>query len=72
MKLCLKALIKQVTKLHRAYLEVCHYAEGFTLRRICPLGRQEKLAVKCLWFVISNRNPSAGKTLSSSSFKLVV
>jgi hypothetical protein len=31
----------------RAGLEVCHYAEEFTLRRIRSLDRREKLAFEC-------------------------
>jgi hypothetical protein len=43
----LVALVKRVTELYQAGLRACHYAKEFTPRRICPLGRREKLAYEC-------------------------
>jgi hypothetical protein len=60
----LKALVKWVTELRQAGLEVCHYAEEFTLRRIRPLGHREKLAFECSWLADPNRDPLAGKILN--------
>jgi hypothetical protein len=40
----LAALVRRVTELRQAGLEVCHWAEEFYLRRIRPLGRRKTLA----------------------------
>jgi hypothetical protein len=40
----LTALVRRVTELRQAGLEVCHCAEEFYLQRIRPLGRQKTLA----------------------------
>jgi hypothetical protein len=61
---CLEALVKRVIELHWAGLEVCHCAEEFTLRRILPLDRREKLAFECPWLANPNRDPLAGKILN--------
>jgi hypothetical protein len=44
-----------------------HCAEEFTLRRIRPLGRQEKLAYECPRFANPSREPADGKILTSST-----
>jgi hypothetical protein len=62
---CLQVMINRVAELHQAGLRACHCAEEFTLRRILPLGRQEKLAYECSWFANPNREPVDGKILTS-------
>jgi hypothetical protein len=44
----LTALVKRVAELREAGLKACHWIEEFHLRRIHPLGHQEKLAFECL------------------------
>jgi hypothetical protein len=61
---CLKAMVKRVTKLSQANLEVCHYTKEFTLRWMCPLGHQEKLAFECPWLADPNHDSPASKILN--------
>jgi hypothetical protein len=61
MTLCLVTLVKRVAELHTADLRVCHCVEEFTLRRICPLGRWEKLAYDYPRLADLSREPAAGK-----------
>jgi hypothetical protein len=61
---CLKALVKQVTELRQAGLEVCHYAEEFSLRWIRPTGHQENLVVECPQLNDPDCDPLAGKILN--------
>jgi hypothetical protein len=63
MKPCLAALVKRVAELRDAGLQMCHYAEEFTLWRICPLGHQEKLAYECPQLVDPCHEPTVGKIL---------
>jgi hypothetical protein len=46
-------------------LRACHYADEFTLRRIHPLGRQEKLVYECSWFADPSHELADGKILTS-------
>jgi hypothetical protein len=55
------ALVKWVTELRTADLQACHCVEKFTLRRIHPLGYQEKLAYDYLRLVDLSREPAADK-----------
>jgi hypothetical protein len=58
---CLATLVKRVDELHDSGLRACHYAEEFTLQRIHPLGRREKLAYECLRQADPSCEPAAGK-----------
>jgi hypothetical protein len=60
----LKALIKRAAEVRKAGLEACHCAKEFTLRRICPLGRREKLAFECPWPADPNRYMPTCKILN--------
>jgi hypothetical protein len=53
-----------VTELLQAGLEPCHCPEEFILRRIHPLGCQEKLTFESLQFTNLSRNPAPSKTLT--------
>jgi hypothetical protein len=57
----LAALVKRVVELHEAELKACHCAEKFTLQRIRPLGRREKLAFESPWLADPNHEPAGGK-----------
>jgi hypothetical protein len=59
-----KALIKWVDELRQVRLEVCHCVEDFTLWRICPLGRREKLTFECPRLADPNHDPPTGKILN--------
>jgi hypothetical protein len=61
---CLAALIKQVAELHKARLKACHCTEEFTLQRIHPLGRREKMAFECPRLADPSREPVDGKILT--------
>jgi hypothetical protein len=58
---CFAVLVKRVAELREAKLKVCHSAEEFTLRWICPLGRREKLAFECPQLADPNRESADGK-----------
>jgi hypothetical protein len=60
----LAALGKQVAELHNYGLQACHYAEEFTLRWICPLGHQEKMAYECPRLADPSHEPAAGKNFN--------
>jgi hypothetical protein len=51
----LAALVKWVIELRDASLQACHCVEEFTLRRIRPLGRWDKLAYECTRLADPNR-----------------
>jgi hypothetical protein len=57
----LATLVKRVAELHAAGLWVCHCGEEFTLRRIHPLGRCEKLAYDCPRLVNPSHEPAVSK-----------
>jgi hypothetical protein len=63
----LAALIKQVAKLCDIGLRACHCAKEFTLWRIRPLGRHEKLAYECPRLADPSRDPTDSKILISIS-----
>jgi hypothetical protein len=56
----LAALVKQVAELCATGLQTCHCIEEFTLRRIHPLGRWERLAYYCPWLADPSRKPATG------------
>jgi hypothetical protein len=56
-----QALVNRVAELHQAGLRACHCAEEFTLQRIHPLGRWEKLAYECSRFAGPCHEPADGK-----------
>jgi hypothetical protein len=56
----LATLIKCVTKLRQASLEVCHRVEEFYLRWIHPLDRRKILAFECPRMADPCRDPSEG------------
>jgi hypothetical protein len=58
------ALVKWVTELCQAGLWACHYAKEFTLQRIRPLGRREKLAYRCSRLANPTREPAESKILN--------
>jgi hypothetical protein len=60
----LATLAKWVTKIHQAGLQACHCTEEFTLRWICPLGHQEKLAYECSLLVDLTRKLAEGKIIN--------
>jgi hypothetical protein len=60
----LVALVKQVTELHESGLRACHYAEEFTLWRIRPLGRREKLSYECPRLADPSREPIVDRILT--------
>jgi hypothetical protein len=64
----LKALVKRVTELRRASLEVCHCIKEFIFWRIRPLGHREKLSFECSRFADRSHNPTAGRTLGLTLF----
>jgi hypothetical protein len=57
----LAALGKRVAELRVVGLKACHYAEIFTLQRICSLDHQEKLAFECPWLADPSCEPADGK-----------
>jgi hypothetical protein len=57
----LAALVRCVTELCQAGLEVCHCAEEFYLWRIRPLGRRKTLAFESPWLADPSRDPLPGK-----------
>jgi hypothetical protein len=63
---CLAALVKRVTELYDSGLWVCHYVEEFTLQRIHPLSRREKLAYECPQLANPSCEPSVGRILNFS------
>jgi hypothetical protein len=65
MTLRLAPLVNWVTELYKADLRACHCVEEFTLQRIHPLGRREKLAYECSWLIDPSRDHVDGKILTS-------
>jgi hypothetical protein len=51
-------------ELHEASLKACHCTEEFYLRRICPIGRWEKLAYECPRLADPSREPADGEIFS--------
>jgi hypothetical protein len=64
----LTALVKRVAELRDASLWVCHCAEQFTHRWICPLGSQEKLTFECPQLADSSREAASGKIFIPSFY----
>jgi hypothetical protein len=64
MTLHLAALVKRVTELRDFGLRPRHCTEEFTLRRIHPLGRQEKLAYECPRLADPSCELAAGRTFN--------
>jgi hypothetical protein len=58
----LTALKKRVAKLREVGLKACHCIEEFHLRRIHPLGCQEKLAFKYPQLSDPSHKPAEGKS----------
>jgi hypothetical protein len=61
----LQALVNWVIELRQAGLQACHCVEEFTLRRIHPLDRREKLAYECPHLADPIHELAGGKILSS-------
>jgi hypothetical protein len=57
----LAALVNWVAELHAIDLGACHCAKEFTLRRIHPLGRRQRLAYDCPWLADLRHKPATGK-----------
>jgi hypothetical protein len=62
------ALVKRVAELCDTGLQACHCTEEFTIRRIHPLVRWEKLAFKCLWLADPSYEPTSGKVFILSLY----
>jgi hypothetical protein len=60
---------KRVTELRDNGLWACHYAEEFTLWRICPLVHQDKLEYECPRQANPSREPADGKFFKFSFFR---
>jgi hypothetical protein len=57
----LAALVKRVAELREVGLKACHCIEEFTLQRIRPLDRREKLAFEYPRLADPNGDPTDGK-----------
>jgi hypothetical protein len=71
-ELNLADLVKRVPELREDGLRACHYAEEFTLQRLRPLGRREKLAYECSWLADPSHEPAAGKIFTLTFYLLMV
>jgi hypothetical protein len=62
---CLAALVKRVVVLHDIGLRACHWVKEFTIWRIRPLCRRDKLAYECLRLADPSRELADSKVFNS-------